>query len=694
MAANKSTNFYEKVAFKFWPELAESTPETKTMGVMAFIPIIFLWPFALGAIIWLIAVSDWQIARNNWSIFAFLLIIQTLLQLSQFTVNFKLNQSENVPLTSSLSNIVEWAAILIFGPTVLWVTVLTSLIKAVYRGWQLSRYQNTPTWLFSSEIIQEWGVGVFSGLAAVTVYTALGGQIPFTTVTISDAHAMLLAVLIYVLLPILLLTPTIIALNQYGRTANTPNSLARFALSLSGLSFLTIPFALILAMAADRGGQSLFIFLLAAILVVNWLAYYLSRSTNKNQRLSQELAALEALSEEIIQAPADAHNLEAILTRNLPRIFPLTRYEVRVFAPPEENLWPAFHIVYPPNLPGATEADWQALAATEETTLLRPNVTLPGDKAVLGDGVMVNIFAPIDDDKGDDTAVILGGIYLLRHNMNGRTQDSLPVLQGLASQIGSALYRAQAYQESIARLKMAQELEFAGRIQASFLPKHQPEIAGWDIRAAIVPARQTSGDFYDFMEMEDGRIGLLVADVADKGTGAALYMALSRTLIRTFALQYPDQPELALQLANERILADTQSDQFVTVFYGVLHPGDGRFVYCNAGHNPAFITGSQTRALTNTGTPLGMFPGLTWRQRSVTLAPGNTLILYSDGIPEAQNVAHDEFGDDRLLLLANEYAGKPAVELEEAIKTAVTQFVGDAPQFDDITLMVAVRENQ
>lgn len=694
MSQIQPDGLFERVALKFWPELAESPPETRAMGVMSFIPILLLWPFALVAILWLGLVSDWQLARANLSIFAFLLGIQTLLRLSQFTISFKLNQSEEIPLTSSLSGIVEWAAILIFGPTVLWVTVVTGLIIAGVQAWRLSRYQNIPTWLFSSVTIQEWGVGVFSGLAAVTVYTALGGHIPFTATSFNEAPAMLLAILTYVLLPILLLTPTMIALNRYGRVTNTANNLARFAFILAALSFLTIPFSLILAMAAHRGGNSLFLFLLTAILFVNWLAYYLSRSTNKNQQLSQELATLETLSEAIIQSPADASQLEVVLTRNLPRIFPLTRYEVRVFPPPEENLWDAFRLAYPPNLPGAEEADWQALAASEEMLLIRPDVRLPGDKATFGDAVLVKIFAPIDDDKGDDTAVFLGGIYLLRHQMNGKTQDSIPVLQGLASQIGAALYRAQAHQESLARLKMAQELAFAGRIQTSFLPKHQPKAVGWDIRAAIIPARQTSGDFYDFIEMDDGRIGLLVADVADKGTGAALYMALSRTLIRTFAQQHPDRPELALQLANERILADTRSDQFVTVFYGVLHPESGQFVYCNAGHNPAFITGSQTRALTHTGTPLGMFPGLTWQKRSVTLAPGSTLILYSDGIPEAQNADRDEFGDRRLLCLANEYAGKPAKLLEEAMKTAVVQFVGDAPQFDDITLMVAVREDQ
>ena len=266
----------------------------------------------------------------------------------------------------------------------------------------------------------------------------------------------------------------------------------------------------------------------------------------------------------------------------------------------------------------------------------------------------------------------------------------LPTLQELASQIGSVLYRTQTHQENMQRQKMAQELAFAGRIQQSFLPKEIPQHPNWDFAATLIPARETSGDFYDFVPLGDGRLGLIVADVADKGTGAALYMALSRTLIRTYAMQFPDDPGKALQFANERILTDTESDQFVTVFYGVVELENGRFTYANAGHNPTFHLNGAVQTLSKTGIPLGMFDGMEWQQQTVQIGVGDSLILYSDGVPEAQNMQQEEFGEVRLLEIAQRPFSQ-AADLHTAITTAVQQFVGEAPQFDDITLMVVTR---
>jgi serine phosphatase RsbU (regulator of sigma subunit) len=246
--------------------------------------------------------------------------------------------------------------------------------------------------------------------------------------------------------------------------------------------------------------------------------------------------------------------------------------------------------------------------------------------------------------------------------------------------------------------RMSQELEFAGRIQASFLPREVPEMPGWELAATLVPARQTSGDFYDFVGLGDGRIALIVADVADKGVGAALYMALSRTLLRTYAGQYPDAPERVLQAANERILADAESDQFVTVFYGVLATQTGRLTYANAGHNPAFLLSGnglgQPLSLPQTGVPLGMYANMTWRRQVVQLATGDLLVAYSDGVTEAQNGAGEEFGEGRLLKVLQGDDGRTASQSTTHILNAIQAFVADAPQFDDITLLLARRCDQ
>jgi sigma-B regulation protein RsbU (phosphoserine phosphatase) len=250
-----------------------------------------------------------------------------------------------------------------------------------------------------------------------------------------------------------------------------------------------------------------------------------------------------------------------------------------------------------------------------------------------------------------------------------------------------------------ANKKMERELALAGEVQASFLPRDVPDIPGWQLTATLRPARETSGDFYDFIPLPNGRLGIVVADVTDKGAGAALYMALSRTLIRTYAVEHATQPELALNAANGRILTDTHSDMFITVFYGILDPFSGTLSYCNAGHNPPYLFGAQkgadasglVQALSRTGLPLGILEDMTWEQRTVQLAPGDALVLYTDGITEAQDRQEEFFGKERLLKVARASLGRSAQEMHATLLAEVYEFVGDAPQSDDIALMIVVR---
>jgi sigma-B regulation protein RsbU (phosphoserine phosphatase) len=208
------------------------------------------------------------------------------------------------------------------------------------------------------------------------------------------------------------------------------------------------------------------------------------------------------------------------------------------------------------------------------------------------------------------------------------------------------------------------------------------------------PARQTSGDFYDVLELPGGRLGLLIADVTDKGTGAALFMALSRTLIRTYAFEYPDQPALTFHAANKRILRDSRSSMFVTVFYGVLDPAQGTLIYCNAGHNPPFLLSGDAAPLLlrNTGIPLGISLDMSWRPETITIPAGSALVLYTDGISEAQDTAGAFFEVDRLHQAAQSPTAPGAQSIQRSILAAVDQFVGAAPQSDDLTLLVVTRE--
>jgi len=247
-----------------------------------------------------------------------------------------------------------------------------------------------------------------------------------------------------------------------------------------------------------------------------------------------------------------------------------------------------------------------------------------------------------------------------------------------------------------ANRKMEQELALAGKVQSSFLPGDLPAPPGWQIAASLKPARQTSGDFYDLISLPEGRLGLVVADVVDKGVGAALFMTLGWILARSYAKEYPAEPQRVLRAVNDRILAEIDTGQFVTVFYGILDPATGALTYCNAGHPPPYLYsarhGDTAQPLNRTGMALGVTDTEGWEQATAQLDPGDVLVLYSDGVTDAENVEGASFGYDRLKITAGARLGCTAGEMLDALKTAIQEFAGEALQSDDITLMVVTRD--
>jgi serine phosphatase RsbU (regulator of sigma subunit) len=240
-----------------------------------------------------------------------------------------------------------------------------------------------------------------------------------------------------------------------------------------------------------------------------------------------------------------------------------------------------------------------------------------------------------------------------------------------------------------------QELALAGRMQASLLPESLPKAQGWEMAAAWKPARETSGDFYDFIALPGGRWGIVIADVVDKGMGAALYMALSRTLLRTYANDFPENPERTLQAVNQRVLADVDAGQFVTVFYGILDPAKGVFSYCNAGHNPPLLlnlnTQNEPAPLSRTGMALGVSEETEWTSEMVRIEVGDLLLHYTDGLVDAQNPDGELFGIQRGVEIIRANATGVAGEIQAALLNGVMAFMDEEPQFDDITLVLVKR---
>ena len=246
-----------------------------------------------------------------------------------------------------------------------------------------------------------------------------------------------------------------------------------------------------------------------------------------------------------------------------------------------------------------------------------------------------------------------------------------------------------------ANRRYAQELALAGSLQQSFLAHPVPRLPGWQMATAFRPARETSGDFYGIFELPAGRLGIVVGDVVDKGAAAALFMALSWTLLRTFAFEFPDDPARAVTATNARLLSDTDGTRFVTVLLGSLDPRSGQLDFANAGHNPGLLfRGSgqgEPEALTRTGRMLGMFPDDDWHNGRVQLGPGDTLLLYTDGVTEASPANGDLFGAERLLAtLRSARAASASETLARVLEEVASHLHGD-PQPDDIALLAIRR---
>jgi sigma-B regulation protein RsbU (phosphoserine phosphatase) len=223
-----------------------------------------------------------------------------------------------------------------------------------------------------------------------------------------------------------------------------------------------------------------------------------------------------------------------------------------------------------------------------------------------------------------------------------------------------------------------------------------PSLQGWEIAATLLPAKEVSGDFYDFLQLPDDRIALVIADVTNKGMGAALFMALSRTLVRTYAMQHPQDPHLVLQDANRRILADTHGGPYVTLLFAVIDPANGDLRYASAGHPPGYIlresAASELDVLPRTGPPLGAYEEAIWESGNLTLTPGDMLLLYTDGIPEAQNAAREFFGAEQLEDAILENRNQPVGIAVQSLLNRVQQFAGEASRSDDITVIGLVRD--
>ncbi len=289
---------------------------------------------------------------------------------------------------------------------------------------------------------------------------------------------------------------------------------------------------------------------------------------------------------------------------------------------------------------------------------------------------------------------ILGAIYVDNRLYAGIfTNDDLELLNAISSSAATAIENARLYQVAVDKGRMDQELSMARRVQTGLIPDQVPELEGWQFAASWLPAREVAGDFYDFVPSDGDGMGLVIADVTDKGMGAALFMALTRSMLRA-SLESSTTPAEAISKANRLICANSSSAMPVTLFYGEVHPGQNDLVYVNAGHNPPLIYRSQTKTfeeLSRTGIVLGVDDSIVLEQDTARLEPGDVVVFYTDGVTDALNSEVKAFGDERLRQAVSANADGTAQEIAVGLLQAMQGFIGGAEPFDDITLMIAKR---
>jgi sigma-B regulation protein RsbU (phosphoserine phosphatase) len=273
------------------------------------------------------------------------------------------------------------------------------------------------------------------------------------------------------------------------------------------------------------------------------------------------------------------------------------------------------------------------------------------------------------------------------------TDDDLELLIAIASSAAIAIENARLYQIAVEKGRMERELQMAYKVQSSLIPEVIPQIEGWEFAASWHPAREVSGDYYDFIVGQDGQLSLVIADVTDKGMPAALFMALTRSIVRA-SMDQANAPAEGITRANRLICADSTSSMPVTLFFGQLEPATGGLTYVNAGHNPPIYFNAakdQFIDLARTGMFLGFDDDADFEQATIMLAPGDFIVSYTDGVPDTINANKETFGMERFQAIIHADRNAAAAELLTAIEDSIQEFIGSTAPYDDLTILITKR---
>ncbi len=677
-----------KLAKKIRPELASMEGQQRMSGTADVLTMLYTLPLVVIGLAWLVRESNWDSVTQNWQLYLLMGVILYIFNRLRFFFITEIRSGGYANSDGTLDGIAVWAAILLLGPTALWLKVIwdsVTFINSIFRERSTQEHWSRGR-IFTADVASD----IIPALVALVVYQRVGGSIPIKDFSINSIVPAFIAIIVqYLGIFVVYSGYMAYVLWSMKNILHTPvrPAISFFLIALT-LPALANPFGILVAGIYAQEGLWEFLFIIIGLLLTALLARRFSQAAEYSRQQSNQLEQLEKLGRAILDASPDASDLPDVLQKHVPPMF--AARGVLVWTESKGLL-----LQNPPTLSFDHEQAWKWLQRKNDLVISMPRDTLTWNPNISYPGP--TILCPIKDVESGKP---IGEIFLELQTVaipwdSSSVRRYLPAVQSLAAQVASAIHQSKIYAETLSMEKTVQELSLARTIQASFLPLTIPEMPGWQLSAILEPARQIAGDFYDFIHLPDGKLGILIADVADKGLGAALYMALSGTLIRTFANEYPKDPALVLRTANQHILRNARANLFVTVFFGVLDPATGLLSYANAGHTPPYIIGSDIgiKTLNNTGMPLGIDEENSWGQDEVSILPGEMLLLYTDGVTDAQN-NDGEFIDRKMMVLtAQQNINKSTQEVLQIILDRVHRFVGDAPRFDDITLVILGRTN-